>query len=275
MEFAVLTPCSQGCNVSCHCQDKHRISRGIGPRQRPALTLVPAALEWMGQCNALLLLCWLTEVTRNSVPGEQWPLQKRYASKSEGGERFCTVLPPKHPQNTIQKLIFLQIWHGTKKYSFTFPADRAVWHHAESGVSLILKPKRFLGFPKSVQERIQTHLAHAEELQATLFVFGCMLKASTWKDLALLPSPSLPLYFFPWTLIFPSAISRLNAPRGRVGPCSAKHASFHLLFPRMRGKCSLSKYNTLLQTVHLPSRVEKERNLVKTWLAKRKEAKIC
>lgn len=150
------------------------------------------------------------------------------------------------------------------------PAPRRVRCEPET------KTRRLLGFPKPVQEKTQTHLAHAEELQATLFVcVTCILKDSTWKDLPLLPPPCLPLCFFPWTLIFPSAISRLNAPRGRVGPCSAKHASFHLLFPRMRGKCSLSKYNTLLQTVHLPSRVERERNLVKTWLAKRKEAKIC
>lgn len=57
------------------------------------------------------------------------------------------------------------------------------------------KTRRLLGFPKSEQEKIQTHLAHVEELQATLFVFACMLKASTWKDLPLLPPPCLPVFF--------------------------------------------------------------------------------
>lgn len=160
----------------------------------------------------------------------------------------------------------MQDWSSSEmKPQLTAQAPRATWFWVE----LTLKGHRILKL-SGIKAGTNSNTWPTQSFKTFLFQ-----KQIPDKNPSLHTRPSLQPLFLPSNFNFPIGNLMTECSQGEeLGRAIPNTLRFHLLFHRIRGKSSLSKYNTAFQTLHLPSRVERERNVLKTWLAKRKEEKI-
>lgn len=109
--------------------------------------------------------------------------------------------------------MFLQNWSNTKECSFTFPADRAVWHHVESGVSPKLKPGGFSAFQSLCRKNSNTFGPCRRALSHAVCVCYLYIKSQHLKRPSLASTSLLTPLFFSLNFDFP--ISNFTTERSQ------------------------------------------------------------